>query len=219
MFTSHMMYDHEKNRTMTHVVTKGDLIKKFKSLHATYYVIRGAMISTVPDLLSETFIKQTSESEDYVWKERYNSYASDRVNIRTITVEVPIFDKWFEVGLDRPLIPEHRYEFEEYFGFGGHCDKYSENRIVFRFMQDKNSSYGSIESILLPEGSNEDDPFDFTYAENAFRLLVFGGYVKYWAAVSEFETWFIDVAGMKEIVQTKNGMASYIFENMRPKNN
>lgn len=199
---------------MDRIVTKGDLIKKFKSLHATYYVTRGAMISTVPDILSEEFIKQASD--EYVWKERYNSYASDKVNIRTITVKVPIFDKWFEVGLDRPLIPEHRYEFEEYFGFGGHCDKYNENRIVFRFLQEKDGSNGSIESILLPEGSKEDDPFDVSYAENAFRLLIFGGYVKYWAAVSEFETWFIDVAGMKEIVNTKNGMATYIFENMRP---
>ena len=34
--------------------------------------------------------------------------------------------------------------------------------------------------------------------------------------IKTFETWFIDVAGMKEIVNTKNGMATYIFENMRP---
>jgi len=168
-------------------VSKGDVIKKFKSLHATYFVTRGAMISTVPDILAEQFIRDAPA--EYVWHERYCSYASNKENIRTVTVDVPVFGKWFEVGLDRPLVPEHRSEFEEYFGFGGHCDGYSENRIVFRFLNDVNTSQGSIQSILLPEGR----------------------------AVSELETWFIDVAGLREIIEAKNGLAVYIFEHMRPK--
>lgn len=196
-------------------VSKGDVIKKFKSLHATYFVTRGAMISTVPDVLAEQFIRDAPA--DYVWHERYCSYASNKENIRTVTVDVPVFGKWFEVGLDRPLVPEHRREFEEYFGFGGHCDGYTENRIVFRFLNEVDTSQGSIQSIMLPEGSSEDDPVDAEYAKNALRLLVVGGYVKYWAAVSELETWFIDVAGLREIIEAKNGLAVYIFEHMRPK--
>jgi len=196
-------------------VSKGDVIKKFRSLHATYYVTRGAMISTVPDALAEQFIRDAPL--EYPWHERYCSYASDNANIRTVTVNVPIFGKLFEVGLDRPLVSEHRREFEEYFGFGNHCDGYSENRIVFRFLTEVDSSHGSIQSILLPEGSREDDPVDAEYAKNALRLLIVGGYVKYWAAVSVLETWFIDVAGIREVIDAKNGLAVYIFENMQPK--
>lgn len=194
-------------------VTKGEVIKKFKSLHATYYVTRGAMIFTVPDVISEDFIRRNA----YIWHERYCSYASTNVNIRTVTVNVPVFGKCFEVGLDRPLVPEHRREFEDYFGFGGHCDGYTENRIVLRFLQEVDVLQGSIQSIMLPEGSSEDDPVDIEYAKNALRLLILGGYVKYWAAASEFETWFIDVAGLREIIEAKNSLAVYVFEHMQPK--
>lgn len=195
--------------------TKGDVINKFRSLHATYYVTKGAMVSTVPDIISEKFINDAPEG--YKWKERYNSYVSDKVNIRSITVQVPIFGKWFDVDLDRPLKPEHRYEFEEYFGFGGHCNGYSENRIVFRFATDIDKSKGSIQSIMLPDGASESDPIDLEYATQAFRLLVLGGYVKYWAAASELHTWFTDVAKIPpEIAEVKNNLAVFIFENMRP---
>ena len=92
--------------------TQGDVINKFKSLHATYYVTRGAMVSTVPDEIAAKFIQDAPKG--YVWRERYNSMVSDRVNIRSITVQVPVFGQWVDLDLDRPLKPEHRSEFEEY---------------------------------------------------------------------------------------------------------
>ena len=195
-------------------VTKGDVINKIRSLHATYYVTRGAMVSTVPDVIAEKFIQDAPQG--YVWKERYNSMVSDRVNIRSITVQVPVFGQWVDLHLDRPLKPEHRFEFEEYFQFGGHCARYSENRIVFRFATELDKSKGSIESIMLPDGASESDPVDLEYATQAFRLLILGGYVKYWAAASEFQTWFADVAKIPEIAEVKNNLTEYIFENMRP---
>ena len=195
-------------------VTKGDVINKFKSLHAAYYVIKGAMVSTVPDVIAEKFIQDAPPG--YVWIERYNSMVSNRVNIRSITVQIPVFGQWFDLDLDRPLKPDHQYEFEEYFGFGGHCERYSENRIVFRFAVELDKSKGSIESIMLPDGASESDPVDLEYATQAFRLLIIGGYVNYWAAASEFQTWFVDVAKIPEISQVKNDLAVYIFENMRP---
>jgi len=39
----------------------------------------------------------------------------------------------------------------------------------------------------------------------------------YFSAVSDLETWFIDVAGIREVIDAKNGLAVYIFENMQPK--
>lgn len=195
-------------------VTKGDVINKFKSLHATYYVTRGAMVSTVPDVIAEKFIQDAPEG--YMWMERYNSYVSDKVNIRSITVQVPVFGQWIVMYLDRPLEPEHRFEFEEYFDFGDHCARYSENRIVFRFATDIDKSKGNIESIMLPDGASESDPIDLEYATQAFRLLILGGYVKYWTAASYFQTWFVDVAKIPEIIEVKNNLSEYIFENMRP---
>jgi hypothetical protein len=196
-------------------VTKGDVINKFRSLNATYYVTRGAMVSTVPDEIAEKFIRDAPQG--YVWRERYNSMVSDKVNIRTITVQVPVFGQWIDLDLDRPLKPEHRTEFEDYFEFGSHCARYSENRIVFRFATDIDTSKGSIQSIMLPDGASESDPVDLEYATQAFRLLILGGYVKYWAAASEFQTWFVDVAKIPpQIAQVKNNLAEYIFENMRP---
>jgi hypothetical protein len=195
-------------------VTKRDVINKFRSLHATYYVTRGAMISTVPDVIAEKFIQDAPQG--YVWRERYNSMVSDRVNIRSITVQVRVFGQLFDIYLDRPLKPEHRFEFEEYFQFGGHCARYSENRIVFCFATELDKTKGSIESIMLPDGASESEPVDLEYATQAFRLLILGGYVKYWAAVSEFQTWFADVAKIPEIAEVKNNLAVYIFENMQP---
>ena len=70
---------------------------------------------------------------------------------------------------------------------------------------------------MLPDGASESDPVDLEYATQAFRLLILGGYVKYWAAASEFQTWFVDVAKIPpQIAQVKNNLAEYIFENMRP---
>jgi hypothetical protein len=172
------------------------------------------MISTVPDVIAEKFIQDAPQG--YVWRERYNSMVSDRVNIRSITVQVRVFGQLFDIYLDRPLKPEHRFEFEEYFQFGGHCARYSENRIVFCFATELDKTKGSIESIMLPDGASDSEPVDLEYATQAFRLLILGGYVKYWAAVSEFQTWFADVAKIPEIAEVKNNLAVYIFEHMQP---
>jgi hypothetical protein len=131
-------------------------------------------------------------------------------------VQVRVFGQLFDIYLDRPLKPEHRFEFEEYFQFGGHCARYSENRIVFCFATELDKTKGSIESIMLPDGASDSEPVDLEYATQAFRLLILGGYVKYWAAVSEFQTWFADVAKIPEIAEVKNNLAVYIFEHMQP---
>lgn len=200
------------------MVTKEEAIVKFIALNATYYVPKGVMLSTVPYEISNKFIQNASNG--FIWTERYNHYVSDMVNIRSISANIPLCGVNFEVGLDRPLVHEHRHEFEEYFGFGGHCEGYSTNRIVIRFPQEIDSSKGSIRSLLLFDdgGSKENQQVDIEFAKNAIRLMAIGGFVKYWAAIKEYEKWFIDIAKLntEEVLDIRKTMPEYIFESMRP---
>ena len=199
------------------MVTKEEAIVKFIALNATYYVPRGVMLSTVPYEVSNKFIQNASKG--FIWRERYSHYVSNIVNIRSIAANIPLGGVNFEVGLDRPLVHEHRYEFEEYFGFGGHCEGYSTNRIVIRFPQEIDGSKGSIRSLLLFDaGSCKDDQVDIEFAKNAIRLMVIGGFVKYWAAVNEYEKWFIDIAKLKtdEVLDIRKTMPEYIFDTIQP---
>jgi hypothetical protein len=199
------------------MVTKEEAIVRFSALNATYYVPQGVMLSTVPYEISNKFIQNASNG--FIWTERYSHYVSNVVNIRSISANIPLCGVNFEVGLDRPLVHEHRYEFEEYFGFGGHCEGYSTNRIVIRFPQEIDGSNGSIRSLLLfDDGSSKEDQVDIEFAKTAIRLMVIGGFVKYWSAIKEYEKWFIDVAKLnaEEVLDIRKTMPEYIFESMRP---
>jgi hypothetical protein len=95
---------------------------------------------------------------------------------------------------ERPLVKDHHCEFEEYFGFGGHCNGFTLNRTVARFPS-KFDAELNIDTLLLQDAA---DPIDADYAKSAIMLLALGGYVKYWAAVHEFENWVVDAADIHE---------------------
>lgn len=171
--------------------TKADVITKFKQLHKKHYNQSGAyMVSNVPDETSEKVFAGAH------WREVYNRYASDRVNIRSANATVTIMGHEFKMQFHRPLVMEHRYEFESYFGFGGHCQGYNANRTIACF-PNKIDEEVNIDEILL-KGHCATDAVDADYAKQAITLLTVGGYVKYWDAVHEFENWFADVAGIQE---------------------
>jgi hypothetical protein len=128
-------------------------------------------------------------------------------------IEVPFMGHVFKLQLDRPLVRESRYEFEYYFGFGGHCDGYTENRIILCFPETKNETIANnIDTLLLLNGQ-PGDLIDAEYANSLAKLLVLSGHVKYWSAVSNFEKWFEDVAGLGADTcnGTRNKLADYIF--------
>jgi hypothetical protein len=186
-------------------VTKADVVAQFKKLHQTYYVARGFMISNVPDETSEKVFAHCA------WNEVYNSYASDHVNIRSLTTTVPLLGHTFKMQFERPLVQDHHREFEDYFGFGGHCKGFNVNRTLARFPQQFDAGV-NIDELLSQEG-----PVDADYAKRAIMLLALGGYVKYWNAVHEFEQWFVDVAGIPEckgFTESKELLA-HIFEVMQ----
>jgi hypothetical protein len=184
---------------------KADVVAKFKQLHQKCYIARGYMISNVPDETSETVFAHCA------WNETYNRYASEHVNIRSLTATVPLLGHPFKMQFERPLVQDHHCEFEDYFGFGGHCKGFNVNRTLARFPQQFDAGV-NIDALLLQEG-----PVDADYAKRAIMLLALGGYVKYWNAVHEFEQWFVDVAGIPEckgFTESKELLAR-IFEVMQ----
>jgi hypothetical protein len=184
---------------------KADVVAKFKQLHQKCYIARGYMISNVPDETSETVFAHCA------WNETYNRYASEHVKIRSLTTTVPLLGHPFKMQFERPLVQDHHCEFEDYFGFGGHCKGFNVNRTLARFPQQFDAGV-NIDALLLQEG-----PVDADYAKRAIMLLALGGYVKYWNAVHEFEQWFVDVAGIPEckgFTESKELLAR-IFEVMQ----
>jgi hypothetical protein len=165
--------------------THAEVVAKFKELHKKHYYTRGYLISTVPDELLSRFIHAEVQ-----WSETYNSNVSDRVDILTANVTVPLMGHAFPMQFDRPLVMEHRSEFESYFGFGGHCQGYDINRTIAHFPVTANPKV-DLDAILLT------DTVDAAYAKQAILLLALGGYVKFWDAVHEFEDWFVS-AGIPE---------------------
>lgn len=173
------------------MTTKADVVAKFKELHKKNYNQSGAyMISNVPDEISEQTFAGAA------WREVYNRYASDHVNIRSTNAVVPFMRHKFKMQFHRPLVMEHRYEFESYFGFGGHCKGFNIHRTIACFPK-KIDDDVDIDDILLKDQCGT-DPVDAEYAKQAIMLLALGGYVKFWSAVHEFEQWFVDVAGIAE---------------------
>lgn len=170
------------------MTTKADVVAKFKELHKKHYTSQGYMISSVPDETSEKVFVNNA------WCETYNRYASTHVNIRSLTVTVPLLGREFQMQFERPLVKDHHCEFEEYFGFGGHCKDFTLNRTIARFPSKFDADL-NIDELL----SHDDAvPIDADYAKQAIMLLALGGYVKYWNAVYDFQQWFADVAGITE---------------------
>lgn len=220
-------------------LSKQDVADKFSDLHKKYYVPRGYMISTVNDDVSKKFVKDHPE---IAWIFGYNTHA--RANIQTATNHVTIFGKQFTVLLERPLHRVELSEFECYFGFGGHCEGFTPYRMIVRFattVEEHGFDYRTL--LILNDGHLEENvessvaateleevakPIDIPYIQDVFKLLVIGGYVKYWKAWDELSEWFLqhtDDESIRTWIQTefpkqkseKNCLSTinkYVFESI-----
>ena len=231
---------------------KQAVVDKFSELHKKYYVPRGYMISTVNDDVAQKFVEDHPE---IAWFFGYNLYA--RANIQTANIHVTIFGKPFTVLLERPLYPVECSEFESYFGFGGNCQGYTPHRMILRFastIEEHGFDYWMLllsDDKHLEENSKENKknskenkeniesfvaaieleeiakPIDIPYIQDVFKMLVVGGYVKYWKAWDELVQWFIqhtDDESIRTWLQTefpieksKNGLSAinkYVFESI-----
>ena len=196
------------------MITKADVIAKFKKLQNKYYRERGYMISTVPDEMSNEF-HDSERSSQFAWHETHNPYASDQVHILSCHVLVPLMGRTFKIRLDRPLETEDRYEFESYFGFGGHCEGYTQNRIIACYPVKFDDAIDIDELLVNFNGYGPDHTVDHAYAKQVLMLLVLGGYVKYWEAVAEFEQWFTTEAEI-DVHDTGKELLQHVFETMQP---
>ena len=193
---------------------RSQIVEKFNEIRAQYYYENDKVyiITTVPDAIAADFIEANPPS---IWKEEYNYNVSDRVPILCARFDVEVFGHMFEVRFDRPLKPQHRSEFEEYFGFGGHCSGYTDKRIIACF-QNKCLSRDVLNvSELLTNCALPDD--DVEYAKSALALLVLGGYTKQWAAYYEFSAWLSTSFGTTfhgANVTVKDIIIPYIFDHM-----
>ena len=105
----------------------------------------------------------------------------------------------FTVLLERPMYPVERSEFECYFGFGGHCEGFTPYRMIMRFattIEEHGFDYRTLLHIkenIETEAEVEVEAVnvDITYIQNVFKLLVIGGYVKYWKVWDELSQWFL----------------------------
>ena len=219
--------------------SKQDASDKFSDLHKKYYVSHGYMISTVNDDVAQKFVEDHPE---IVWFFGYNEHA--KAHIQTAKIHVTIFGKPFTVLLERPMYPVERSEFECYFGFGGLCEGYTPYRMIVRFattIEEHGLDYRTL--LLLHEevqvhlenleenskGRKEiiKEKIDIPYIQDVFKLLVIGGYVKYWKAWDELSQWFLEYTDDESIrtwLQTefpnqkleKNCLCTinkYVFEN------
>jgi hypothetical protein len=174
-------------------MTRQAVADKFAELHKKHYVGRGYMITTVNDDAAKKFVEEHPEIE---WTLKYNEYAD--AEIQTAKIHVTIFDKPFAVLLERPMYQVHRSEFEYYFGFGGHCSGFTQYRMIVRFAT-TNEQHGFDYKTLLEENIKEkendtqpNERVDIPYIQDVFKLLVIGGYVKYWKAWDELTQWFLE---------------------------
>jgi hypothetical protein len=199
--------NNNNNNNNADMPTCAEVIAKFKELHKKHDHPRGYLISTVPDELLSRF-----NAPNVAWCETYNPHASNRVDILSVNVTVPLMGHAFEMHFDRPLVMEHRSEFESYFGFGGHCQGFNVNRTVARFPVKMHPEV-DLDAILLT------GTVDAAYAKEAILLLALGGYVKFWDAVHEFQDWFVS-AGIPECAGFIDGkeLMARIIDIMEPTN-
>ena len=199
----------------TTTTTYTDVITKFKDLKKIYYTDRGCMISTVDDDFAKEFIKK---HPNLVWEETYNSYAE--AYVLTAKINVIIFGQPFVVHLHRPIKEVHRYEYEYFFGFGGQCEGFSFDRIIMifedSFDRDIDIDYLLMTGTLVNSDASEGGEcctIDEKYIKNVLKMMVLGGYVKYWAAFNEFKKWFKE-RGFNVDFDTSTGqrVTSFVFE-------
>lgn len=73
-------------------------------------------------------VQSTPSKETFIFTEKYNSIL-DTYILESIQI-IKLLDISIEVTIHKPIKKVHRYEFENYFGFGGHCKGFDTNKKI-----------------------------------------------------------------------------------------
>jgi len=193
-----------------------EIIIRFEALQKEFHRPRGSLIHTLDDNLAIYFLAKLS------WKEGFNQYVPDVLLLcATVDVVVfgQIFQ--VELWKPIKNIPKTEFEDFFGFTYDKITQKreYDSNRVVAQFAKDINSKIDVrqlLYSVKMRNWEKEKDViFDVTsakglpvelseqifnplkkdgeeYLKNVLRLMVLGGYVKYWEAIAKYKQWFKD---------------------------
>ena len=74
------------------------------------------------------FPENYQDKETFIFNEKYNSILDTCILESIQTINILGID--VEVIIHKPIKKVHRHEFEEYFGFGGHCEGFNSNKKI-----------------------------------------------------------------------------------------
>ena len=195
-------------------ITCEQVVAKFEELRAKYYNKNTSvyMITTIPDTMAASFIETAPNT---IWKKQYKYNVSEKP-ILCAEIEVELYGRSFKLQFDRPYKQDHHCEFEDHFGFGGHCKGYTDKRIIACFPRSHiEDDVGLNVAELLTVSSVE--AIDEAYVKRALALLVLGGYVKFWDAYYEFSAWFSSFGMFPGAdVKAADVILPYIFDHLIP---
>jgi hypothetical protein len=114
---------------------------------------------------------------DYIQK--YERYAGGYVYELNQTIR--LFDLDIPVKVHKPFGQTHRYEYEYYFNFGPHCEKYDNNKTVIQCLRNPILNNDKLEEILdtLTNEHNTDKIIEL------LLLLILGGFVNNMDCIDE----------------------------------
>lgn len=169
---------------------------KLNQLHDKYYT-HGNYLLDIPD--KYTFGKG---SEYEVYKKNAGGI------ILESRLKINILNKDIDVIIHKPASPIHRYEFEYYFGFGGHCSGYDENKSIICCPSTPICPIKELESLL----QNTTHTINKELFCQVCLLMLLGGYINSMVAIDEISTFWKEEFQITEL--TRDDIFEYLISQL-----
>jgi hypothetical protein len=140
---------------------------KLKELNTRYF-LAGYYLIDLP----------SNFNHELKFDEIYNGFLE--ASILESVVNVTLLNIPVEVVIHKPLRQVHRYEFEEHFGFGGHCEGFDLNKKIIYCPKYPIMPLDELTSNLNLTSMNED------IVKELCSLMILGGYWNKKQAVTDF---------------------------------
>jgi len=137
--------------------------------------------------------------------EVYNSYL--KTDILECNISMTLLDIPINIVIHKPLIQVHRYEFEEHFGFGGHCEGFSLNKKIIYCPKYPIMPFEELYTKLNLTNMNEDT------VKELCSLMILGGYWNKKQAVTDFLNFSQSEFGISEI--KADDVFEYLFQKIK----